>query len=316
MKRRAFLKDIAIGSLLANLPFSWAFSKEKRTQKFPIPRRELANKGDMLSMIGFGGILLNENGQKFANETIAKAVDAGINYFDVAPTYGNAQDLMGPALEPYRNDCFLACKTGQWDKKKAEEELHGSLKALRTDHFDLYQLHAISSKEDVDKAFAPNGAMEVFEKAKKEGKIRYIGFSAHSQEAALYAMDQYDFDTILFPLNFVCWYNGDFGPKAYEKAKEKNMGILALKSMAKTRLNKGEDKLYKNIWYRPVENTSLSYQALRFTLSKDITAAIPPGDSKFLFRAIEHASQYEALSQEEDNYLQEVANVTDPIFRA
>ncbi|MFP4622014.1 MAG: aldo/keto reductase, partial [Bacteroidales bacterium] len=166
MKRRTFLKNIAIGSILANLPLSLVYSKEKLTQNKPIPKRELANKGDMLSMIGFGGILLNENGQEFANETIAKAVDAGVNYFDVAPTYGNAQDLMGPALEPYRKDCFLACKTGKWDKKEAEEELHGSLKALKTDHFDLYQLHAISSKEDVDKALGPNGAIELFEKAK------------------------------------------------------------------------------------------------------------------------------------------------------
>ncbi|MFP4620708.1 MAG: hypothetical protein ACLFM7_05320, partial [Bacteroidales bacterium] len=168
----------------------------------------------------------------------------------------------------------------------------------------------------VDKALGPNGAIELFEKAKKEGKIRYIGFSAHSQEAAVYAMDQYDFDTILFPLNFVCWYHGNFGPKAYEKAKEKNMGILAIKSMAKNRLEDGEDQLYKNIWYRPVENTSLSSKALRFTLSKDITAAVPPGDSKFLFRAIEHVSQYQALTDEEDSYLQEVARVTNPVFKA
>ncbi|MBS3770280.1 MAG: aldo/keto reductase [Bacteroidales bacterium] len=316
MKRRTFLRNIAISSALASLPFSWVFSKGKQKQNLPVPKRELANKGDMLSMIGFGGILLNDNGQKFANEAIAKAVDAGINYFDVAPTYGNAQDLMGPALEPYRKDCFLACKTGKWDKKEAEEELHGSLKALKTDHFDLYQLHAISSKEDVDKALAPNGAIEVFEKAKKEGKIRYIGFSAHSQEAAVYAMEQYDFDTILFPLNFVCWYNGNFGPKAYEKAKEKNMGILALKSMAKTRLADGQDKLYKNIWYMPLENTSLSDKALRFILSKDITAAIPPGDSKFLFRAIEHAGNYAQLNEKEDKQLQDIARVTDPIFKA
>ena len=86
--------------------------------------------------------------------------------------------------------------------------------------------------------------------------------------------------------------------------------------MAKTRLNKGQDKLYKNIWYKPIENTSLSYKALRFTLSKEITAAIPPGDSKFLFRAIEHASQYQGLTNEEDNYLKEVAGDTEPIFKA
>lgn len=316
MKRRAFLKNLAIGSTLASLPFSWVFSKEKQKLNLPIPKRELANKGDKLSIIGFGGILLNENGQKFANETVSKAVDAGINYFDVAPTYGNAQDLMGPALKPYRKDCFLACKTGKWDKKEAEEELHGSLKALKTDHFDLYQLHAISSKEDVDKALAPNGAIELFEKAKKEGKIRYIGFSAHSQEAAVYAMEQYDFDTILFPLNFVCWYKGNFGPKAYEKATEKNMGILAIKSMAKTRLEEGQDQLYKNIWYMPLENTGLSDKALRFTLSKDITAAVSPGDSKFLFRAIEHASNYAELTAKEDSQLQDIARVTEPVFKA
>jgi predicted aldo/keto reductase-like oxidoreductase len=315
MKRRTFVRNITLGSLLANLPFSWVFSKENNKGSLPIPKRELSNTGEKLSMIGLGGILLNDNGEKFARETIAKAVDAGVNYFDVAPTYGNAQDLMGPALEPYRKDCFLACKTGKWDKKEAEEELHGSLKALRTDHVDLYQLHALSSIEDVDKAFAPNGAMELFEKAKRDGKIRYIGFSAHSEEAALYAMEKYNFDTILFPLNFVCWYKGNFGPKAYQKAREKNMGILAIKSMAKTRLDEGQDKMYKNIWYHPIENTSLSYKALRFTLSKGITAAIPPGDSKFLFRAIEHASQYTALTEKEDSELRDIAEVTKPIFK-
>ncbi len=316
MKRRSFLKKIAISSALASLPFSWLFSKEKQTQNLPVPKRELANKGDMLSIIGFGGILLNDNGQEFANETIAKAVDAGVNYFDVAPTYGNAQDLMGPALEPYRKDCFLACKTGQWDKKEAEKELHESFKALRTDYFDLYQLHGITSKEDVDKALAPNGAIELFEKAKKEGKIRYIGFSAHSQEAAVYAMEQYDFDSILFPLNFVCWYQGNYGPKAYEKAKEKNMGILGMKSMAKTRLEEGQDQLYENIWYMPLENPSLSDKAMRFSLSKDITATIPPGDSKFLFRAIEYAGNYTKLNEKEEKQLQDIARVTEPIFKA
>lgn len=315
MKRRTFLKDMAVGSLLATGPFSWAFSKGKKTENLPVPKRPLSDTGEMLSMIGFGSILLRDNGHQFANETVAKAIDAGINYFDVAPTYGNAEEMLGPALEPYRKDCFLACKTGQWDKKKAEEELNASLKKLRTDHFDLYQLHAISSKEDVDKALGSRGAIELFEKAKKEGKIRYTGFSAHSEEAALYAMENYHFDTILFPLNFVCWYRGQFGPKAYAKAREKKMGILAIKAMAKTRRDKEQDKRYKNIWYQPIENMSLSDKALRFTLSKDITAAIPPGDSKFLFRAIEHASKYATLTNKEDAYLQDIAKVTEPIFK-
>ena len=314
MKRRSFLKNVALSSLLANVPLSWVFSKE--SNKGPLPRRELANTGEMLSIVGFGGILLNDNGQKFANNTVAKAVDKGVNYFDVAPTYGNAEKLMGPALEPYRKDVFLACKSGEWDKKKAEEELHQSLKNLKTDHVDLYQLHALSSVEDVEKAFGPNGSMEVFEKAKKEGKVRYIGFSAHSEEAALKAMEKYDFDTILFPFNFGSWYDGNFGPAAYKKAKEKNMGILALKSMAKTRLKENQKQLYKNIWYRPAEDPGLSENALRFTLSKDITAAIPPGDSKFLFRAIEYARNFREITKAEDEELQQLAEKVRPIFKA
>jgi predicted aldo/keto reductase-like oxidoreductase len=128
-------------------------------------------------------------------------------------------------------------------------------------------------------------------------------------------MENYHFDTILFPLNFVCWYRGQFGPKAYAKARDKKMGILAIKAMAKTRRDKEQDKRYKNIWYQTIENMSLSDKALRFTLSKDITAAIPPGDSKFLFRAIEHASKYATLTNKEDAYLQDIAKVTEPIFK-
>jgi len=316
MKRRSFLKNMAVGSLLANVPLSFAFSKESSFAKAPVPKRKLANTGEKLSVIGFGGIMLNENGQKFANETVSRAVDEGVNYFDVAPTYGNAESLLGPALKPYRKDSFLACKSGEFSREKAEEELHNSLKLLQTDHFDLYQLHALSSMEDLEQAFGPNGSMELFEKAKKEGKIRLIGFSAHNEEVALKAMDMYDFDTILFPLNFGGWYQGNFGPRAYKKAKEKNMGILALKSMAERRLAEGQDKLYKNIWYRPVEDMDISQKAFRFTLSKDITAAIPPGDSKFFFRAAEHARNFKKLTLEEDRELQRIAHeMNRPIFQ-
>ena len=162
--------------------------------------------------------------------------------FDVAPSYGNAEEMLGPALEPYRKDVFLACKTTERKKEGARKELEQSLKNLQTDHFDLYQLHAVTTLEDVDTILGKGGAMETFLEARDEGKVRFLGFSAHSVEAAMALMDRFDFDTILFPFNFATWYAGNFGPQVMEKAKEKGMGILALKAMAWRPWEEGEEK--------------------------------------------------------------------------
>ena len=165
-----------------------------------------------------------------------------MNYFDVAPFYGNAQQRLGPALKPYRQKCFLACKTLERDAAGAAKELEHSLKLLKTDHFDLYQLHALTDVEEVEQAFGPGGAMETILKAKQDGKIRYIGFSAHSEEAAHAAMDRFDFDSILFPLSFPIWIKAKFGPSVYKRAKKAGMGILALKAMAHQQWPKGKQR--------------------------------------------------------------------------
>ena len=115
------------------------------------------------------------------------------------------------------------------DKDGAAKELEDSLRKLRTDHVDLYQFHAVTTKEDVEKIFGPSGAMETFQAARKAGKVRFIGFSAHSVENALSMLDHYDFDTILFPINFVLFSQANFGPQVLARAREKGMGILALK---------------------------------------------------------------------------------------
>ena len=184
------------------------------------------------SIIGFGGMVVKDVTPKEAANFVAEAVDRGVNYFDVAPFYGNAQERLGPALKPYREKCFLACKTLERDAAGAAKELKQSLKLLKTDHFDLYQLHALTDVEEVEQAFGPGGAMETILKAQQDGKIRYIGFSAHSEEAAHAAMDRFDFDSILFPLSFPFWIKGKFGPSVYQRATKAGMGILALKAMA------------------------------------------------------------------------------------
>ncbi len=140
------------------------------TPSKPIARRPLGKTGEHLSIIGFGGIVVMDEDPGAAVNIVAEAVDRGINYFDVAPSYGNAQERLGPALEPYRDKCFLACKTDGRMKDDSRAELEDSLKLLKTDHLDLYQFHALTKMTDLDKVLGPGGAMETWRRQRRKAR--------------------------------------------------------------------------------------------------------------------------------------------------
>ena len=277
-------------------------------------KRRLGKTGVSLSMVGFGGVVVMDEEQSAANRFVAQAVDRGINYFDVAPTYGNAEERLGPALEPYRQSVFLACKTDKRTAEEATKELHRSLERLRTKYLDLYQLHAVTTMEEVEQIMGPGGAMEALVKAREQGLVRYLGFSAHSEEAALALLDRFEFDSILFPFNWVCWHQGHFGPRVLEKAQEKGAGILALKTLAKRKWKENEERKWSKAWYYPVDTFEEASLALRFTLSKPITAAVSPGHAELLWWACDAAEQFQPLSEEEAAQLAERSEGLDPIF--
>jgi len=214
-----------------------------------LERRRYGRTDVEFSIVGFGGIIVMNETPSSARRIVAEAVKRGINYFDVAPTYGNAEERLGPALEPYRDSVFLACKTTMRTKEEAAKELHRSLELLRTDHFDLYQLHAVSSLEEVDGIMSEGGAIEAFVEAREQGLVRYLGFSAHSDEAAVALLDRFEFDSVLFPLNWVCWHQSGFGPDVVRKAQEKRVAILALKALAKRKWKEGEERKWPKCWY-------------------------------------------------------------------
>jgi aryl-alcohol dehydrogenase-like predicted oxidoreductase len=278
-------------------------------------KRTLGKTGEKLSIVGFGGIaVMNETAVDAAN-LVAKAVnERGINYFDVAPSYGNAQQVLGPALEPYRKNVFLACKTGERSAKGAEQELAQSLKDLRTDHLDLYQLHAMKTMQEVDQVLGPGGAMETFIKAREKGQVRFLGFSAHSEEAAIALMDRFAFDSILFPFNWVCWNEGKFGPSVLDKAQEKGLGVLALKTMAKRRWQEGEERRWSKTWYSPVDTYEEAKWAVRFTFSRPITAGPSPGHAELLWWMCDAADKFEPLSDQEEAELARRAQGLKAIF--
>ena len=311
MDRREFLKLGIASGVASTLGLQMADAGS-----LTIARRRLGKTGERLSIIGLGGIVLMGNDQQNANRIVAEAVERGINYFDVAPSYGGgeAEEKMGPALEPYRKRVFLACKTGVRDKAGAAQELQTSLTRLRTDHVDLYQMHALTTKEDVEKALGPGGAIEAFREARQKHMVRFLGFSAHSVEAALLAMDRFEFDTILFPINWVCYSQGNFGPQVLDRARSKGMGCLALKSMARTSWPEGATHDYPKCWYQPESDPRDAGLALRFTLSQPITAAIPPGDERLFRLALSVAERFKTVTDEERKLLESKAAALKPIF--
>lgn len=311
MKRREFLKQAAL-TATATVNQLHASSKSPS----PIAKRTLGKTGEKLSMLGFGGIVVMDESPEAAANVVAEAVDRGINYFDIAPSYGNAQERLGPALAPYRKNVFLACKTEGRTKDESRKQLEESLRLLNTDHVDLYQFHALTKMNELDQVLGPGGAMETMEAAKNEGKIRYIGFSVHSQETALAAMDRYNFDTILFPVNWVLFTQADFGPKILKKAQEKKMGILALKAMAKTVWPTDQKKNHpaSKCWYQPSRYPDEASLGLRWTLGHPITAAIPPGDEKYFRLAMDVAQNYKPLESREEQALLSGGHGLEPIF--
>lgn len=280
-----------------------------------IPKR-LYKNGVKLSIIGFGGMIVVGHEQVEANQIVTQTIDRGVNYFDVAPEYGDgeAEEKLGVALQPYRNQVFLACKTLQRDAQGAQKELDRSLKRLRTDHFDLYQFHAVTTMEDVNRIFASDGAIQTYITAREQGKFRFIGFSAHSVEAALAMMDRFDFDSILFPINFVCYAQGGFGPQVLQRAKEKGVARLALKALAHHPWPEGADREYPKCWYQPVDDRKLALQALRFTLSEDVTATVAPSDVRLFRLVLELASSLHPLTKEERRQILSSTHGCRPIF--
>ncbi len=327
MERRDFLKVAAATTAAAALnavsagfaAAQTAPASAETSSNAPRLARRPYKPGIDLSVIGLGGIVVMNAEQSRADRVVAEAVERGVNYFDVAPTYGDAEVKLGPALKPYRKNVFLACKTTQRDRASAETELKRSFEHLQTDWFDLYQLHAIIDPvKDVDAAFAAGGVMELLIEAKKDGRIRHLGFSAHSPEAAIAALDRYNFDSVLIPVNFASFYKGDFGPQMIAAAQKKGAARLALKALARQKWPENDPlrKQYPKCWYQPVADRRHAELALRFTLSQPVTAAIPPGEESLFRLAVELAQDLRPITPDETHQLEVLAQSLDPVFQA
>lgn len=203
---------------------------------------------------------------------------------------------MGNSLKPYRDKVYLACKTAQRKRVEAEKEMLESLKLLHTDYFDVYQLHGLTSMEELETCFAPGGAMELLRDMKEKGIARKISFTAHSEPAALRALELYDFDTVMFPLNWHMHMEHGMGERIRKAVKDKGLGLLGIKSMVDRAWSHEEQDSSKYIksWCRPFDiETESSYltAALKYSISLGADILIPPGNFEHLKYAVCHIDE-------------------------
>ncbi|MCP4148570.1 MAG: aldo/keto reductase [bacterium] len=190
----------------------------------------LGRTGLKINPIGFGGIPIQRLSPTDSDIVVKKAVEMGINFFDSSRIYTDSEEKLGRILSSIKRDTLvIASKTFSRDGKNATKDLETCLEMFKTDYIDLYQLHNIGSQSDMDKVLAPGGALEALIKAKKEGKIRYIGLTGHKPPMVLNVLKAFDFDTIQVPLNYIETACLD---QLVPYAKEKNLGIIAMKPVA------------------------------------------------------------------------------------
>ncbi len=278
--RRRFLKGAAImGATTVAERMSLANAQQNQSTAAPqnsrelVPHRPLGRTGMQVSAMGLGGYHLGSSkDQQEANEIVAVAMDAGINFFDNAWDYhdGHSEEVLGNALKGKRQQAIVMTKvcTHGRGKDVAMRQLEESLRRLQTDHLDVWQIHEVIYENDPDLIFAPGGAAEALLQAKQQGKVRAIGFTGHKDPSIHLRMlsHQFPFDTVQMPLNCLDATFRSFEKNVLPEAGAQGMAVLGMKSMG------GSGEMIIN-------GAATASDALRYAMSLPVATTISGVDS-------------------------------------
>lgn len=316
MKRRTFIGCMATSAAFLATGKSWA-EPAIPVAPSPLSKRPLGKSGIEVSVVGFSGIVARDSTPEAVEKVVRDSLDRGVNYFDTAPSYGNAEEMLAPAIKPHRKEIILATKTRNRLRDAAAAEFTKSCEILGTEYFDLYLVHGIQNVEkDVDAAFSSGGAMEFLLEKKKEGRIRLLGFSAHATDAACEAMDRYDFDFLYFPVNYAAYYKGGFGPSVLEKARGKGISCIAIKALARQHwpAETPNEARPPKCWYQPIDDPAEAALSLRWALSQHVTSILPPGNEERYRKALDLGVNTAPITPEETEKLKVLCQDMKPLF--
>ncbi len=264
----------------------------------------------------FGAYAFLKATQAEVDAVMEGVISAGVNHIDVAPSYGEAEACLGPWLGRERDRFFLGCKTLERSKEGAAAEMRESLDRLQVDNIDLYQFHQVDRIEQVNQITEPGGALEAVLEARDKSLTRYIGITGHVPATLSYALDCFEFDSVLFPYNFIQASEPGYQNAFLElmgKCRTRDIGVMIIKSVTKGPW--GKQTPTHNTWYEPFLNREEIQRCVNFVLSQDITGICTAGDSGLLppfLEACENYTRLEAVEQE--SLVRSAAGVYEPMF--
>lgn len=280
--------------------------------------RRVGRTGHMSTIAIFGAAAFYEISQEDADKVMESVIEAGVNHIDVAPGYGQAEIRIGPWMPRERGRFFLGCKTTERTKEGAWNEMQVSLKRLQTETFDVYQFHAVTTMEELDAVTMKGGALEAFVEARREGLIKFVGITGHGINAPqiyLEALRRFDFDSVMFPLNFVQMANPQFRKYAEEliaTCKAKDVGTLVIKTITKAPW--GERQHTATTWYEPFDKGDEIQRAVNFALSYDVTGLCTAGDTRVLPLVLKACENFSRLGNDEMEEMIKSAKQYEPLF--
>ena len=280
--------------------------------------RRFGRTGHMSMVAIFGAAAFWEISQADADKVMEQVIEAGINHIDIAPSYGQAEERVGPWMPRERKRFFLGCKTTERTRQGAWDEMQRSFKRLQTETFDLYQCHAITTMDELDAVTMKGGALEACVEARQRGLIQYIGITGHGANAPqiyLEALRRFDFDSIMFPLNFVQMANPEYRKYTEEliaECKIKDVGTMVIKTITKAPW--GERKHTATTWYEPFDKSNEIQGAVNFALSYEVTGLCTAGDTRILPIVLNACENFTKMNDHEKEEMIQSAHRYEPLF--
>ena len=277
-------------------------------------KRRFGRTNHMSTLAVFGAVALGQIDQTEADKAVQQVIDAGINHIDIAPSYGQAEQRLGPWMPRIRENFFLGCKTMERTKQSAIEEFHESMARLQVDAFDLYQLHAVTTMEELDQCTQSGGSLEGVIEMREQGLTRFIGITGHGIQTPtifIEALRRFDFDTVLFPIYPALLANDEYRTQTLallDICEEKDVGVMAIKAICKEPW--GDREQTYHTWYVPYDDMATIQKNVNFVLSHKLTHVCTVGDYRLLGMVLDACEKFQPIdAAEQDALIKEQADL-------
>ena len=273
-------------------------------------KRTLGRTGHESTVVSFGTYAVGYVDQDAANRAIQLVLDAGVNHFDIAPTYGHAMERVAPWIPEIRkHGIFVGAKTAVRDRDGAWRDVESIMQRMNIEDFDLFQLHSVGNMEQLELATAPGRSLETLVEMREQGLTKWLGITGHGPEVPatiLEALKRFDFDTVMFPLNPAAARDPEYrrvSEALLSECEERDIGVQTIKMIARGGWGDGEKQT--NTWYDPHREQSDIDASLWWVLSHGVHTAPSCGEISLLPKVLDAAERFKPLSEDQMRAVEE-----------